>query len=73
VSYANFDHAAWAEQQIAYIKQARPKLGKTMPDKLSDFQRRVLNIIGIVGGGIYNAPFTLDRVKWDIGGGMSIS
>ena len=73
MGYANFDHAAWIEQQIEVIKKYRPKQGKLMPEKLSEFQKRVFNIIGIVGNGIYNAPFALERVVWDYGGGMSLS
>lgn len=72
-SYANFDHAAWMQQEIDRIKQNKPKLGKTLPDKLSDFQRRVCNILGIVGNGIYNAPINPERIIWNYGGGVSLN
>ncbi len=72
-SYANFDHAAWVEQQFESIKKFKPALAKKLPDKLNDFQKTVMNIVGIIGGGIYNAPFNLERVNWDHGGGVSLS
>jgi hypothetical protein len=34
------------------------------PDVLNDFQKRAFTILGIVGGGIYNAPFNWDSVYW---------
>lgn len=43
--YANMDHGGWLELQLKR--------------KLSPFEHRAANIIGIVAGGIYNAP-----IKW---------
>ena len=70
--YANADHAGWIESQNVATNRYRRsrKRGKPLPDlpeKLSPFQARVMNILGIVGGGIYNAPIAYDRIDWDRG------
>lgn len=49
--YANFDHAGWLRDHIR---------GRG----LSPLGERVATIIGITGGGIYNAPVNLDKVDW---------
>lgn len=72
-TYANFDHAAWMQREIEQIKLRKPKLAKLLPVELSDFQKRVCNIIGIVGGGIYNAPINTERIDWNYGGGVSLN
>lgn len=74
MSYAEMDHAGWVESNIeAYKRRAtKPKRDKygvqlgwqVAPDKLSDFQAQVFEILGIVGGGIYNAPISWDTVDW---------
>ncbi|MDI3306834.1 MAG: hypothetical protein QJR07_06990 [Acetobacteraceae bacterium] len=35
-----------------------------MPEKLSPFQARVMDILGLSLGGIYNAPISWDAVRW---------
>jgi len=64
--YANMDHAGWLEDH----------LGR----KFTRFQTRVVNIIGIVGGGIYNTPINWKsasfderrvRVNWSAGNGFA--
>ena len=50
MSYANFDHAGWVERNT---KQEMSELGKT-----------VANIIGMVGGGIYNCPVNTNKIDW---------
>lgn len=80
MSYATMDHAGWVERNIAASKQlaarrqrSRAKKGwDAAPDKLSPFQARVFDILGIVGGGIYNAPISWNSVDWD-GYGTGIS
>jgi hypothetical protein len=48
------------------------KMHKTTPEKLSEFQCKVVDIMGIVGGGIYNAPINPDKIDWDCGRGVSV-
>lgn len=83
MSYANMDHAGWVESNIAATKARKPTAhqsrqaanGKGMhaaPDKLSPFQARVMDILGMVGGGIYNAPISWPSVVWDYGRGLSL-
>lgn len=42
MSYAQMDHAGWLERNLKMT--------------LTPFQKKVADIIGMVGGGIYNAP-----------------
>lgn len=84
MSYADMDHAEWVEENIAAHHAnhplAAPRRGKNRefrgwaaaPEKLSDFQARVMDILGMVGGGIYNAPISWDGVYWNHGGGMGV-
>lgn len=83
MSYATMDHPKWVEAQIAAAKRsATPPLrsgakwkGKGWlagPDKLSEFQAKVIHICGMVGGGIYNAPIGWSGVIWDFGTGMAV-
>lgn len=74
MSYADMDHAAWVQSNIkhgrASVKTAkRDQLGFVKgwhgaPDVLTDFQARVMDILGMVYGGIYNAPISWDTVQW---------
>jgi len=73
VSYVTMDHAGWVERNIAASKRMnltskrRVKLNKgwhAAPDTLSPFQARVFDILGIAGGGIYNAPIAWDGIEW---------
>lgn len=75
MSYDQMDHAGWVERNIDANKwlrtsptdKRRAADGKgwlAAPDTLNPFQRRVFTIIGIVGGGIYNAPIEWDSVDW---------
>jgi hypothetical protein len=62
------DHAGWMERSMSYLRRKPRKSDKPMPEKLSEFQAKVINIIGIVGGGIYNAPICRpERIDWDYG------
>lgn len=73
------DHAKWMQDNIDACKRIfakgkkRPKY--PLPDKLSPFQERVCDILGIVGGGIYNAPIpSPDLIDWDHGfNGVSVT
>lgn len=70
MSYARMDHAAWAEENNAASNSiyANRKAYKPMPEKLSDFQAKVMDICGMVGGGIYNAPINWEKIDWGNGG-----
>lgn len=75
MSYVNMDHAAWVQSNLEAAKRHVTKADirkanerstgwAAAPDQLNDFQKRAFTILGIVGGGIYNAPFTWDSVYW---------
>lgn len=54
-----FDNAGWVE---AHIKR-----------KLTPFQRRVAEIVGIIGSNAYNAPVKWEKVDWEYGfGGVAV-
>jgi hypothetical protein len=40
---------------------------KPLPEKLNEFQSKVADILGMVGGGIYNAPMCHEKVEWNYG------
>jgi len=69
MSYNRMDHAGWAEgnNQAANEIYRNRKSYKPRPEKLTPFQARVMDICGMVGGGIYNAPINWDRVEWGTG------
>jgi len=72
--YVGLDHAAWLQQQLDFMKKQQPKTYKDAPEKLNEFQRKVFNIIGIAGGGLYNSPISFNTIKWNYGiGGNGIS
>lgn len=75
MSYVNMDHAQWVQRCIAASKSQkmltidRRRLAESRgwhaaPDELNQFQRRAFDILGIVGGGIYNAPIAWSGVVW---------
>ena len=83
MSYANYDHAHWMQHQIYAAKRRapgrrrkKPERGlEAAPERMTQFQRAVVHIIGIAGGGIYNAPISLNTIDWDsrgYGSGMSV-
>jgi hypothetical protein len=74
MSYTCMDHAGWVESnnRAANRIYAKRKAYRQAPEHLSEFQAKVMDILGIVGGGIYNAPITWDRVDWDCGGGIFV-
>lgn len=55
MSYARIDHAAWVEDNNRGYNQmyAKRRSWKPAPEKLTDFQAKVMDICGMVGGGIY--------------------
>lgn len=69
------DHAGWVEENNkAYNKiNAKRRAWKPVPEKLNRFQAKVMDILGMVGGGIYNAPINWEKVVWSFGGrGLSV-
>lgn len=75
MSYDTMDHAGWVERSIANAKsrrmsasdRRRKAAGKgwyAAPDVLNPFQRRVFTILGVVGGGVYNAPIEWESIEW---------
>jgi hypothetical protein len=69
MSYATMDHAGWVEDNNRGFNQinAKRKGFRPAPETLSPFQARVMDICGMVGGGIYNAPINWDKVQWGTG------
>lgn len=73
MSYQHMDHARWMESNNQAINRvnAAKKRTKTppppLPEELSEFQKRVVDIVGIVGNGIYNAPIS-QKIDWNYGG-----
>lgn len=75
MSYINMDHAGWVQRNIEAAKRMATKADvrranersigwAAAPHELNAFQKRAFDILGIVGGGIYNAPFSWDTVYW---------
>ena len=78
MSYISMDHAAWMESNLRALnvgeRGRRKGPRREFPETLTPFQRRVIQIIGIVGGGIYNAPICdASRIEWDWGTGVSLT
>lgn len=65
--YANMDHAGWMQKHIECQRRAGRKMHASTPETLNDFQKRVVDILGIVGCGIYNAPINPDKIDWKYG------
>lgn len=77
MSYENMDHAEWAQSNITAAKtragSKRPRKGlANAPDHLSEFQIKVMDILGMVGNGIYNAPIAWGAIDWDYGRGVAV-
>lgn len=74
-TYQFMDHASWMESNNAAANRnnAKRRGWVRQPETLNEFQRKVCDIIGMVGGGIYNAPIAHDKIDWDYGfGGVSV-
>lgn len=70
MSYNRMDHARWVEQNNAAANEiyAKRRAYRPAPEKLTRFQAKVMDILGMVGGGIYNAPINWEKVGWSVGG-----
>lgn len=75
MSYVRFDHAEWVERNNSAINRqnARKHGYGPQPERLTPFQAKVADIIGMVFGGVYNAPITWERVDWKYGTGVSFA
>lgn len=69
------DHAGWVENSNAADNRMRRHLKayKPKPETLTPFQGRVMDILGMVCGGIYNAPISWDKTDWNAGGGVFVT
>lgn len=63
------DHAGWVEGNNAAANEiyAKRRNYRPAPEKLTPFQARVMDICGMVGDGIYNAPINWEKVNWGAG------
>jgi hypothetical protein len=76
MSYQTMDHADWLERQNVALNRNRAgrKGCKPLPEKLSEFQAKVIDIVGMIGGGIYNANIcSPEKIDWHYGGGVSLT
>lgn len=76
-TYQFMDHADWMERNNRAAnhlnEKRRGRKRPVQPEKLNEFQRRVCDILGMVGGGIYNAPIAVNKIDWNYGcGGVSV-
>lgn len=69
MSYARMDHAGWVESNNQAYNELNKhrRAWKPAPETLSPFQAKVMDICGMVGGGIYNAPINWEKVQWGTG------
>lgn len=65
MSYAAMDHAQWVSSNILPYQKRKPGQPR-MPEQLTEFMARVIDICGMVGGGIYNAPINWDKVDFGV-------
>jgi hypothetical protein len=75
MSYLTMDHAAWVQCNLEASKKILTKTDlrrakeksegwAAAPGQLNEFHKRAFTILGIVGGGIYNAPISWKTVFW---------
>ncbi|WWT39828.1 hypothetical protein [Microcystis phage Mwe-JY25] len=75
MSYDWMDHAQWVEDSARAFKMRAPTARErrqmkdrrgwhAAPEHLNPFQRRAVTILGVIGGGIYNAPINWDSMLW---------
>lgn len=69
MSYSHMDHAAWAAENNKAANEiyAKRRNYRPAPETLTPFQAKVMDICGMVGGGIYNAPINWDKIDWGVG------
>jgi hypothetical protein len=75
MSYDRMNHGDWVQDNLNAIRRRKPSsrdrkaadAGRGWygaPETLNAFHRRAFLILGVVGGGIYNAPIEWDSVEW---------
>ena len=73
--YVEMDHAGWVQKHLDAVRQHKPTAAQrraaseskgdfAAPEQLNAFHKRAFDILGIVGGGIYNAPISWGAVYW---------
>lgn len=69
------DHAGWVERNNAAANciSTKRKGYRPAPEALSPLQAKAMDILGMVYGGIYNAPIVWDKVEWNTGGGVWVT
>lgn len=74
MSYARMDHAEWVTRNNRALNRiyGKRKSFRALPETLSKFQSSVCDIVGMVFGGIYNAPIDWSKVDWISDYGVSI-
>lgn len=75
MSYQNMDHGGWVENNNAASNRIyRNRKGYSpKPETLTPFQKRVMDILGMVCGGIYNAPINWEKVEWNTGNAVFVT
>lgn len=75
MSYQTMDHAGWVENNNAAANRifGHRKTYKPAPEQLTPFQGRVMDILGMVCGGIYNAPISWEKTDWNAGRGVFVT
>ena len=70
MSYQRMDHAEWMRSNNHAINRRRARQSKPpLPEEFTEFQTKVIDIVGMVGGGIYNAPICgPESIDWEYGG-----
>jgi hypothetical protein len=71
MSYQQMDHARWVEgnnrARRSMYRKPRSDCRKgfhAAPETLSEFEAKVMDILGMAGGGIYNCPIPWNAVQW---------
>jgi hypothetical protein len=74
MTYVQMDHARWVESNNRSTNKmfAKRRSHTPAPEHLSDFQAKVMDILGMVCGGIYNAPISWEKVEWQVGRGVAV-
>lgn len=75
MSYQHMDHAGWVESDNAARNRmfARRKGYRPAPETLTPHQAKAMDILGMVYGGIYNAPISWEKTDWSAGRGLFVT
>lgn len=75
MGYDRMNHGEWVQDNLTAIRRRKPSPREAKaaaarrgwygaPETLNAFHHRAFAILGVVGGGIYNAPIEWDSVEW---------